>query len=88
MAQHRVTVCLPPDAIDDVEAAITRALAPFEMYQGFPEQIARRFGTIGLTPGDLEPHVKGKLREYISLRPETGSRDSVSGSGPQDDEPQ
>ncbi|WP_433683376.1 hypothetical protein [Nocardia sp. CA-119907] len=38
MAQRWVTICLPPDAIDDVEAAITRALAPFEMRQGFPER--------------------------------------------------
>lgn len=33
-----VTVCLPPEALDDVQAALTRALAPFEMYQGFPER--------------------------------------------------
>ncbi|MFD6357673.1 hypothetical protein [Nocardia tengchongensis] len=38
LAQISVTVCLPPDTIDDVEAAITRALAPFEMHQGFPER--------------------------------------------------
>ncbi|GAB2444091.1 hypothetical protein [Nocardia tengchongensis] len=38
LAHISVTVCLPPDAIDDVEAAITRALAPFGMHQGFPER--------------------------------------------------
>lgn len=38
MAHIWVTVCLPPEAIDDVAAALTRALAPFEMYQGFTER--------------------------------------------------
>ncbi|MFB8003273.1 hypothetical protein [Nocardia sp. NPDC056000] len=33
MAHIWVIVCLPPDAIDDVQAALTRALAPFEMYE-------------------------------------------------------
>ncbi|MFE4460467.1 hypothetical protein ACFROC_24190 [Nocardia tengchongensis] len=33
MAHIWVVVCLPPDAIDDVQTALTRALAPFEMYE-------------------------------------------------------
>lgn len=33
-----VTVCLPPEASDDVQAAITRALAPFRMGRGFPQR--------------------------------------------------
>jgi hypothetical protein len=30
-------------------------------------EIARRLPTLGLTVGDHRPHVKGKIREYISL---------------------
>ncbi len=30
-------------------------------------QIARQLPTLGLQLGDPRPHVKGKLREYISL---------------------
>ena len=33
MAHIWVVVCLPPDAIDHVHTALTRALAPFEMYE-------------------------------------------------------
>lgn len=30
-------------------------------------QIARQLPTLGITPGDQRPHVRGKLREYVSL---------------------
>lgn len=36
--QHWVTICLPPEALDDLEAAITQALAPFHKQQGFPKR--------------------------------------------------
>ncbi|WP_157514227.1 hypothetical protein [Nocardia concava] len=39
--QRWVTICLPPDAIDDVESAITQALAPFGMRRGFPKRDMR-----------------------------------------------
>ncbi|MFD3745798.1 hypothetical protein [Nocardia sp. NPDC058633] len=38
MAHIWVVVCLPPEAIDGVESALTRALAPFEMYEQPPER--------------------------------------------------
>lgn len=35
MAHIWVTVCLPPEATDDVFGSLGRALAPFEMYRGY-----------------------------------------------------
>jgi hypothetical protein len=30
-------------------------------------QIARQFPTLGLALGDPRPHVRGKIREYVTL---------------------
>jgi len=30
-------------------------------------QIARQLPTLGMTVGDPRPHVRGKIREYVSL---------------------
>lgn len=38
MAHIWVTVCLPPEAVDDLMGSLARALAPFEMYSDNPDR--------------------------------------------------
>ncbi len=38
MAHIWVTVCLPPEAADDPAGSLAQALAPFEMYSGYPNR--------------------------------------------------
>lgn len=38
-----------------------------ELADGDDLQIARQLPTLGISLGDQSPHVRGKLREYVSL---------------------